>query len=241
MDVALKPYKKDFPYSYTMGVFPTIELLQARPDAVLKVLLNQSGATNKGVAKIEQLCEQHNIRVEINDRAIERLAAKENVYAIGVFHKYSQTLSATANHLVLVNPGDMGNLGTILRTALGFGIDNLALIQPAVDIFDPKAVRASMGALFKTAFHYFDTFAQYRESTTHNFYPFMTDGDTTLQTARFAPPYSLIFGNESAGLDSAFRATGTSVTIPHSHNIDSLNLTIAVGIALYAATREQFT
>jgi TrmH family RNA methyltransferase len=235
MDVALKPYKKDFDYSYSFGVFPTLELLQSRPEIVLKVLLSEAGRKNKGVTKIEDLCERHRIRVEVNDRTVERLAPKENAYAIGVFKKYASTLDGAANHLVLVHPGDMGNLGTIIRTALGFDVTNLALVRPAADIFDPRVVRASMGALFNITFQYFDTFAQYRDSFRHNLYPFMTNGKTTLAQAQFDAPYSLIFGNESAGLSDDFQEIGTSVIIPHSHKIDSLNLTIAVGVALYEA------
>jgi TrmH family RNA methyltransferase len=113
-------------------------------------------------------------------------------------------------------------------------------MRPAADIFDPKVVRASMGALFNINFQYFDTFAQYRDIFHHNLYPFMTNGKTTLTEARFDPPFTLIFGNESSGLSDDFLPLGTSVTIPHSRNIDSLNLTIAVGIALYEATGVKF-
>ncbi len=237
MDVALKTYKKEFDYSYSFGVFPTLELLHAHPESVLKVLLNEAGRKNRGVARIEELCKRHHIRVETNDRAVERLAPKENAYAVGVFKKYTGKLNAEANHIVLVNPGDMGNLGTIIRTALGFGLTNIALVRPAADIFDPKVVRASMGALFNITFQYFDSFAQYRDTFRHNLYPFMTNGTTILAEAQFNPPFALIFGNESTGLPDDFLSVGTGVTIPHTHKIDSLNLTIAVGIALYEATK----
>ncbi len=204
------------------------------------MLLNEAGRKNRGVARIEELCKGRHIRVETNDRAVERLAHKENAYAVGVFRKYTGTLNAEANHIVLVNPGDMGNLGTIIRTALGFGLSNLALVRPAADIFDPKVVRASMGALFNVTFQYYDSFAQYRDTFSHNLYPFMTNGTTALAQAHFISPFALIFGNESAGLPDDYLSVGTGVTIPHTRKIDSLNLTIAVGIALYEATKDKF-
>jgi len=240
VDVALKSYKKELDYSYSFGVFPTLELLHAQPESVLKVLLSEAGRKNRGVAKIEQLCRQHHIRVETNDRVVERLAPKENVYAIGVFRKYAGKLDTSANHIVLVSPSDMGNLGTILRTALGFGVANLALVRPASDIFDPRVVRASMGALFNVSFQYFDNFTQYRDAFHHNLYPFMTNGHVPLPQAQFDPPFALIFGNESSGLPDDYLSVGTSVTIPHSHRIDSLNLTTAVAVALYEATKGNF-
>ncbi|MEO8285406.1 MAG: TrmH family RNA methyltransferase [Chloroflexota bacterium] len=238
MEVALKTYKKEFGHSYTFGVFPTLELLHARSAEVLKVLISDAGRKNRGVAKIEELCARRRIPVEVNDKAVDRLSPKENAYAVGVFKKYTASLAANANHLVLVNPGDMGNLGTIIRTMLGFGVTNLALVRPAADIFDPRAVRSSMGALFSIAFHYFDSFEQYHDLFPNNLYPFMTNGKVTLSQAGFARPFSLIFGNESMGLPDDYLQLGTSVTIPQSNKVDSLNLTIAVGVALYEATKQ---
>ena len=48
---------------------------------------------------------------------------------------------------------------------------------------------------------------------------------------------SLVFGNEASGLPDAFAQMGVSTLIPHSHQIDSLNLAIAAGIGMYAFTR----
>ena len=55
----------------------------------------------------------------------------------------------------------MGNMGTIIRTCVGFGIKNLAVIEPAVDIFNPKVVRASMGAVFHVNICRYDSFDTY--------------------------------------------------------------------------------
>ena len=241
MDVPLKPYKRDFDYSYSLGVFPTLELLDAQPQHVLKVLVSTKGERNEGVQKLEALCRRSGIRLETNDRAVERLAQKENTFAIGVFRKYTSTLDTGQNHVVLVNPGDMGNLGTIVRTMIGFDVKDLGLVRPAVDMFDPRVVRASMGAIFRLRCCYFDSFEQYRDDAgARSLYPFMTGGNLALDRTGFVPPYSLVFGNESAGLPTEFRDTGTPVTIAHTTDIDSLNLPMSVGIALYEATRGRF-
>ena len=55
-----------------------------------------------------------------------------------------------------------------------------------------------------------------------------------LHKTTFSEPYSLIFGNEGAGLDEAYKDISESVRIPQSGDVDSLNLSIAVGVALYA-------
>ncbi len=238
MDVPLKPYKREFDHSYSLGVFPTLELVEAQPQHVLKVLVSSKGERNEGVRKLGRLCGRAGIRLETNDRAVERLAQKENTFAVGVFRKYASDLSAASNHVVLVNPSDMGNLGTIARTMLGFAVPDLGIVRPAADMFDPKVVRASMGAIFRLRCRYFDTFEQYREAAgERSLYPFMTGGKLMLDEARFSPPFSLIFGNESAGLPAEYRQMGTPVTVRHSRQIDSLNLPMSVGIALYEATK----
>lgn len=236
----LKKYRRDFAYSYTFGVFPTLELLQFQPSHVKRIIISAQGERNEGVVKLRDLCARRRIPLEVNDKQIERLSPKENTYAIGVFDKYQPRLDANANHLVLVNPADMGNLGTIVRTMLGFGLSDLALVKPAADIFDPRVIRASMGAVFRLNFEYFDSFDSYRSAFPHRLYPFMTDGATPLHEATFDTPFALIFGSESAGLPAAYHTLGTSVAIPHSDAIDSLNLSVAVGIALYAATKGAF-
>jgi TrmH family RNA methyltransferase len=231
----LKTYKKDSTFSYSLGVFPTIELLKTRGSNVIKVLINPKGYKNSGLKKILEICKKQNISSEENQLLIERLAVNENTYAIGVFEKYTSSLDQKDNHVVLVEPSDMGNLGTICRTMLAFGFKNLGIIKPAVDIFDPKVIRASMGAVFHLNFEYFESFDAYNNKARHNNYPFMLKGTKTLDKAEFKKPYTLIFGNEGSGLKEKFYKTGESVTIPQKSDVDSLNLSVAVGIVLYRA------
>lgn len=239
MEVQLKSYKKDFEYSYTLGVFPTLELLHFQRDKVIKIILSSKGRENEGIKKIIDICEKNNIEYEINDKAIRRISKKDNSYAIGVFEKYNMELATDENHLVLVEPSDMGNLGTIIRTILGFNIKNLAIIRPAVDIYDPKAIRASMGAAFKISFKYFYSFEEYMNEFDNDIYTFMLDAKEALPNIKVNKnrPFSLVFGNEGSGLSEEFANIGTSVIIPHSNEIDSLNLSIAVGIAAYEFTK----
>ncbi len=232
----LKPYSNKSDISYTIGVFPTIELLNSKPKQLIKVLLNPKGDKNNGISKITEICEQNNIPLETNKALIEKLSKSENTYAVGVFSKYQSKLEKNKNHLVLVNPSDMGNLGTICRTMLAFDFYDLAIINPAVDIFDPKVIRASMGAVFKLNFEYFTAFEDYKSAHQNKIYAFMGDGEKSITEVKYHEPFSLIFGNEGAGLDDDYRDIGTSVKIPQSDQIDSFNLSIAVAIGLYSTT-----
>ncbi len=233
----LRKYERDDSHAYTFGVFPTLEMLHHQPEHVSEVLLHSAGVRNEGISKIKMVCNEVGIRISVDDKLVERLESKENTYAVGVFEKYQAELNAQANHVLLVNPSDMGNLGTALRTMLGFGFRDLAMIRPAADIFDPRTIRASMGALFQVNFAYFDSLDAYRAQYLHTLYPFMTNGDVMLPQAVFTSPYTLVFGSESSGLPELYRNVGTSVTIPQSDSIDSLNLSIALGVGLYEAAR----
>lgn len=234
----IKPYKKDVGYSYTLGAFPTYELLKARPEIVQKVVVHSSYTDQEN---LEKLCDTNNIPIEINDKLLRKISDKENCYVAGIFNKYSDELRADRPHIVLVNPSNMGNLGTIIRTAVGFGIYDLAIILPGADIFNPKTVRASMGALFRLNHHLYSSFEEYqKEFRNHEFFTFMLNGEKplTIKDCPKAELFSLIFGNEATGLDDSFLEVGTSIIIPQSPDVDSLNLTIAVGIGAYVFTNQ---
>lgn len=234
MNLKLKRYKKGDLHSYSLGVFPTIELLQNRGTHTLGVILHSKGTDNKGVEKIRTLCQKNNIPLTEDDKTIQRITKKGNTCAIGVFEKFPQTLNHAQNHVVLVNPSGMGNLGTIMRAMLGFGVSNLAIIEPAADHFHPQVIRASMGAIFQLQIATFSTFTGYWGThASHALYPLMTDGEIRLDKVHFQHPYAVVFGNESSGLGEEYRQFGTSIRIPQSSAIDSLNIALSAGIVLY--------
>lgn len=232
----IKNYKKDFEYSYTLGAFPTFELLAAMPEHVEQVIMH---STFTDADKLTALCNRLMIPVIVNDKLISKLSDKENVFVIGVFRKFTQKLAADRPHVVLVNPSNMGNLGTIIRTSCGFGIYDLAYIEPAADVFNPKTVRASMGSLFRIRHQGFKTFDEYRaQYPDHEVFTFMLNGAKPLTVSDCPKPelFSLVFGNEATGLDDSYLERGTSIIIPQTQYVDSLNLTIAVGIGEYMFT-----
>lgn len=233
----LKTYTKKSELSYAFGVAPTIELLEQRVGEVVKVLVSPKGNKNTGLSKILALCEKNNIDVEYNQDVIEKLTSTENTYALGAFKKYKTNLAPHNNHVVLVKPSDMGNLGTICRTMLAFNVTDLAIIKPGVDVFDPKVIRASMGALFSLNVVYVDSLEDYQRFYNQNLYVITGNGKEVLNKVTFKPPFSLVFGNEGEGLTAKYLGVGTSVKIPQSAKVDSLNLATAVGIVLYKGTQ----
>lgn len=234
-----KRYRRDDPVSYALGITLTFELLDFQPQSVVRVYIHSAFKEGDTFRRLEQRCHQVGVEMVQTDKIFHVLSQKENCYVIGEFRKFQGQLKGKSSHIVLVNPSNAGNMGTIMRSALGFGFDQMAVIRPAVDAFDPKVVRASMGAIFSTTFQYFDSFEQYREQySQREYYPFMLQAQRTLYELEPAACFSLIFGNEATGLPPEFLGIGTSVIIPHSDRIDSLNLPIAASIAMYEAARK---
>lgn len=235
MHPTFKPYKKEASYSYTLGIFPTIELVQHQPQQVAMLIFSEDSSISPAVATLQATCRKLSIPYSINDKQLRRLAKNANVPVVGIYNKYQESLS-TNSHIVLVEPDDMGNIGTIMRTMLGLGYRDLAIIGASADTWHPKTIRASMGALFQLRIAHFETIQAYRaQNTTHQLFPFMLQGAQPLQAIAFPQTHSLIFGNEGAGLPAAYAALGTAVRIEQDEAIDSLNLAIAASIAMYTA------
>lgn len=233
-----KRYRKEDDISYSLGITLTFELLKFKTQYVNKVYIHSAMKQGETLQKLTSMCREAGIDVVYTDKIFNVLSNKENCYVIGEFRKFKGKLDKNASHIVLVNPSNAGNMGTIMRSALGFGLNQMAIIRQAVDAFDPKVVRASMGAVFSTDFVYFDSFSEYqKEYGDRELYPFMLDAKVSLHDVKPAGKFSLIFGNEATGLPSEFSNIGTSVVIPHSQKIDSLNLPIAASIAMYEATK----
>jgi len=228
----MKRYNKDLDYSYTLGVFPTFELLNTKPSLTKRIILSKE--LNKEIeTKIVDMCNLNDIEYIYDENFISKVSDKENCYVVGVFKKDINKIEYNESHLVLVNPSNMGNVGTIIRTMLGFNCKNLAIITPSIDIYNPKVIRASMGSIFSINIEFFDSFDDYiKKFNEHKVYTFMLDGKSKLKDIKIEHPNSLVFGNESSGLDETY-IKYNSVVIPHSTKIDSLNLTVAVGISLY--------
>ena len=237
---SLEAYKRELDYSYTPGIFPSLEAMNKRPEIVRRLLISSKGQDSEGVKKLTALAEEKRIRIEMADKALSRISGKENCFAAAVFEKKPRSLNEAGDHIVLHHISDQGNLGTILRTALGFGYHDIAIIRPAADVYDPKVVRASMGAIFSLRVMEYNDFSDYRqEFPDFSAYPFMLDGSVQMDDAaeKAAHPCALIFGNEGAGLPPEFQQVGQPVRIPSSDEVDSLNLAIAADIGMYAFKR----
>ena len=227
-------YKKENETSFALGAFAVRELLEHKIETVRKIYISRDLKPSIDIDFILNLAKSKGIRIEDGTKIIDRIGGKENIYIMAEFFKY-ESVWGEGNQIVLYNPADMGNVGTILRTALGFGYHNIAFIKPCVDVFNPKVIRASQGAIFSLNIRLYENFDEYlEENKSIKKYLFMLDGENILQNSPISnEPKALVFGNEASGLPPEVRQYGIPVFICHSKDIDSLNLSISIGIAMY--------
>ncbi len=233
-------YNKDAELSYSFGAFPTFELIKNKSELVKCVLVSSKLKQTADTEKLFKLCKSKNIEIVEDDKSINKISDKENCFVVGVFQKFAGK-NVNGKHIVLVNPSDMGNMGTIMRTMLGFDLNNLVVIKPCVDVFNPKVVRASMGAIFSLNIVEFDSVEEYLLSNENKKYFFMLNGKKTLgKFENRHANFDLVFGNEATGLPENLLDQDESVVIRHSKNIDSLNLPISVSMAIYEMAGRDF-
>jgi len=143
--------------------------------------------------------------------------------------------------LYLEEISDPGNLGTIIRTALWFGVENILLSPGSVDPYNPKTVRASAGATFEASIHEDVDLNVLHRSLKSSGYRFIATkplGGLRLNSWLPSEKSVILFGQEASGLsESAISVADTQLTIEKYGPAESLNLAMSVGIILYHLTQ----
>jgi TrmH family RNA methyltransferase len=137
--------------------------------------------------------------------------------------------------LYLHDVADPGNVGTVLRAASGFGAALVILSERTADPFGPKAVRASMGAVFGQPLAR-GSFATAREALAgHRAIALVPGGGRPLREALLAGPVLFVLGAERAGLPAEVTAACDEVAhVPLDPGAaDSLNVAMAATLCLY--------
>ena len=152
--------------------------------------------------------------------------------------------------LVVEHPQNPGNLGTLIRSADAMGGHGVIVVEPAVDIYEPKTVRATMGSLFalpvlRIEIHQRlqDWLDQVRiELGRIQIVAASPHALTRIDQHDFTLPTLLIIGNEQTGISEHFeRMCDALVSIPMSGSADSLNSAVSASIVLYEVNRQRLT
>lgn len=170
------------------------------------------------------------------EKDLERLSfltTPNQIWAVVKEKQNSKSLEFTGLTLVLDNVKDPGNMGTIIRTAEWFGVENIVCSPECVDIYNPKVVQSAMGSLFRV------------NILSQNLVPFLknipkeipvygaTLGGKNIYETTFSQKGVVVMGSESHGISpEVLPLLSSEISIPKYGNspIDSLNVSIATAV-----------
>lgn len=168
----------------------------------------------------------------------EKLASTVTTAGVmGVCRMLKKPISKTNRLLLLDAIQDPGNLGTLLRSALAFGFDGVILSPDTVDVYNPKVVRATQGALFKLAMHQTDLNAYMADLKKQGVLIYAATLTQEAQPLEFLPAakqLAFVLGNEGAGIrPEIVEACTGSVIIEMAPEVESLNVGVAGSILMH--------
>ncbi|HZK86037.1 MAG TPA: RNA methyltransferase [Desulfosporosinus sp.] len=226
-----------------------VEEAVLRNAPITKVFVCQEGENPEWQALHKTLCERSIPFEEVDRRVLRKMSATEEPQGIlAVVRQTTYTwkdLQIDRNSVLLVLDGiqDPGNMGTILRTALASGVRYVCLTPGTVDLYNPKVLRSTMGAIFSLIFLSGQQPVDILDfCRNHGLNVLMGDinGSSIYQTKLTEGPLALVVGNEGNGPSPIFRKADVQcVTIPMAHDVESLNVAIATGIMLYEIVRQR--
>jgi TrmH family RNA methyltransferase len=187
----------------------------------------------------------HGEVIEVTEEILAKVSRRENPQAVvGVFPQMFQPLAAVTPGpaqcvVALHRVRDPGNLGTIVRTADAAGCGAVILVGECCDPFSVEAVRATMGSIFAVPLAKATEaeFAAWRRAWGGSVVGTLLTAAVDHHAAAYAKPALVLMGNEQQGLPPEMAALcDVNVKIPMRGRADSLNLSVATGIMIYAAT-----
>lgn len=205
----------------------------------------ESVMTSDPAAYSDLIAGTHRTRMEqVSQKDLNRIAtttAPQGILAVAGIPE-NDLKSIPLHDRILIADGlkDPANMGTIIRTAAAFGFGTFITTAGSVDIFNPKVVRATQGAMFAIDIAQRvsnkDIIGRLRRN--HTIYALSVRGDADLRKIRIDRRAALIVGAETTGVSQPFlRASHHKVRIPISRTVESLNAAVAAGIGMYLFSR----
>lgn len=233
---------------FVEGVTPINALADANPDTHAVAFARNTRLSGWAVDTIERLAPEtgYELAPDLMQRLSDRAEPSELIVLAarprGELRQIETDRRLAA--AVVDRPANPGNLGSLIRSADALGMAAVVTTGHGVDIYDPRVIRASLGACFSTPVVH--------EPSVHRLLAWFdrvragdppgrvigTDsaGAVAIGDAALAPPLVMVFGNEATGLSANLREiVDETVAIPLSGRVDSLNLACAASILFYEA------
>lgn len=212
-------------------------------NAEVDILLVSSTAFEKYAEIVEKLKAVSKYTICVDDRIFSGLSDTKTpqgvLCVVKTLDKQSHFGTIRKNGIILAldNIQDPTNLGTILRSADALGIDGVVLSSDCCDIYSPKVVRGSMGAIFRIPFMITDNLAGFIKEYNEYGLSYACVLDETaieVNNAKLKKPSLSVIGNEGNGVSkNVIDACSYKLYIPMHNNAESLNAAVAASIIMW--------
>ncbi len=200
---------------------------------------------NDYITQIIQECRSYRLIEEHVADALSATKHNQGVFCVCRIpeqHHSMMDMKALGTYIALEQIQDPANLGSVLRTAEALGVSGVLFLGDCCDIYSPKALRSSMGAIFRLPFYIEkDTSFAIKELKRKTFAVFAAvpseQAQSVLETD-FSKPTVMLIGNEGNGLSqTAIDACDACVTIPMMGRAESLNAASSAAILMWEMMR----
>lgn len=172
----------------------------------------------------------------ISKEVMKKLSSTDSIInVIGVCSKRKEREIGN-KILILEDIQDPGNLGTIIRSSLAFGVDTVVLSPKTVDLYNSKVLRSTQGMIFHINIIVKElvSFIEELKSNSYMIYGTKVDGGINIKNIDIKDKYALVIGNEGKGMSSSVeRLCDKNLYIDMDNNVESLNAGVAASILLY--------
>lgn len=157
---------------------------------------------------------------------------------IDIIYKEEFFLGAEERVIILSSMRDPSNLGSVIRSAVAFGVEHIILTADSADVYNPKTVRSAMGSLFRVKVSIIRDVSSFVKTMIEIgrrvFAAELSDSAVSLEEVGLKPSDAVIIGNEGHGISPELSSVCTaSVYIPISKKTESLNASVAAAIFMW--------
>ncbi len=176
--------------------------------------------------------------LQISSKDLDRITGfKKANKVLAVVHQLQNTsIDYAEDNLILVldDVNDPGNLGTIIRTADWFGITQIMASEKTVELYNPKVIQSSMGAIYRINYCINDLAVEINNLKQNNFeIAGAIIHGKNIYNSKLPTKTALVMGSESHGIsDELLRLIDLKISIPNFGQTESLNVAMATGILL---------
>lgn len=247
-----KKYRNDEKLFICDGVKLFLEAVEYNAIIRYIVLNNNTEFSTEIIDKI-MLCKKNGVNVIcVEDYIFDKLtteSAPQGIITVCEYlynkHSFSNDIKVPKENekiLILESVRDPGNMGTILRNSVAFGIDRLIISSDCADIYSPKVIRSSMGAIFKQNIDVCSSLEQpiskLKENGKRILGAALKKNSLTLGKDTVSASDVFILGNEGHGIsDDVLDLCDNTVFIPMKENTESLNVAIAAAILMWEISK----